>query len=82
MIVPANADPEKWDVYQVKKFALNLDASQKNQIEASFRRVLVALVRRDVPLNDWYLVTPLDPDMLETYLYGPGEPQRLGVDPS
>jgi hypothetical protein len=63
VIVPAAADPEKWDVYQVKKFALNLDASQKRQIEASFRRVLVALVRRGVPLSDWYLVTPLDPTL-------------------
>jgi hypothetical protein len=44
-----------------KKFATNLDASQKRQIEESFQRVLVGLVRRGVPLADWYLVMPLDP---------------------
>jgi hypothetical protein len=63
VIVPAAADRRKWDVYQIKKFAQNLSANQKGQIEKSFRRVLVALVRRGVPLNDWYLVTPLDPTL-------------------
>ena len=61
VIVPAAADPQKWDVYQIKKFAQKLDTNQKGQIEKSFRRVLVALVRRGVPLNDWYLVTPSTP---------------------
>ena len=60
IIIPA-ANPEKWDVYQVKKFATNLTASQKGQIEKSFRSVLVGMVRRGVPLNDWYLTLPLDP---------------------
>lgn len=50
-----------WDVYQVKKFALNLDDSQKRQVEKSFRRLMVGLVRRGLPLGDWYLVMPLDP---------------------
>jgi hypothetical protein len=61
VIVPTETGPQTWDVYQIKKFAQNLTANQKGQIERSFRRVLVGLVRRGVPLNDWYLVTPLDP---------------------
>ncbi len=44
-----------------QEFALNLEAGQRTQIEASFRRVLVALVRHGLPLNDWYVVMPLDP---------------------
>jgi len=63
VIVPAGSDPETWDVYQIKKFAQNLTTNQTAQIEASFRRILVALVRRGVPLRNWYLVTPLDPTL-------------------
>lgn len=58
---PHPGDEESADVYQVKKFATNLDASQRRQIEDSFQRVLVGFVRRGVPLADWYLVMPLDP---------------------
>ncbi|RSM49270.1 hypothetical protein DMB66_45230, partial [Actinoplanes sp. ATCC 53533] len=61
LILPTVADPQLWDVYQVKKFALNLTTGQKGQIEASFKRVLVALIRHGLPLNDWYVVMPLDP---------------------
>ena len=67
IIIPAAANPEKWDVYQVKKFARNLTSGQKAQIVESFGRVLVGLLRRNVPLSDWYLVLPLDPT-LENYL--------------
>jgi hypothetical protein len=63
VVVPSEADPKKWDVYQIKKFAQNLNANQKSQINKSFRRVLVALVRRGFPLSDWYLVIPLDPTL-------------------
>jgi hypothetical protein len=63
VLVPTDERPEKWDVYQIKKFAQNLTANQKSQIEDSFGRVLVGLVRRGVPLNDWYLVMPLDPTL-------------------
>lgn len=63
VIVPNQINPKTWDVYQIKKFAHNLTSSQKGQIEASFRRILMGLVRRDVPLNNWYLVTPLDPTL-------------------
>jgi hypothetical protein len=61
IIIPAASNPEKWDVYQVKKFAQNLTSGQKAQIVKSFGRVLVGMLRRNVPLNDWYLVLPLDP---------------------
>lgn len=67
IIIPAIADPKKWDVYQVKKFAQNLTNGQKTQIIDSCARVLVGMLRKDVPLNDWYLVLPLDPT-LENYL--------------
>jgi hypothetical protein len=63
VIVPTETTPETWDVYQIKKFALNLTTGQKTQIKDSFKRILLALVRRDVPLNNWYLVTPLDPTL-------------------
>lgn len=61
VVVPHPGDSPSADVYQIKKFATNLDSSQKRQIEDSFQRVLVGLVRRGIPLADWYLVMPLDP---------------------
>ncbi|GAA2079255.1 hypothetical protein IDH50_01945 [Aeromicrobium tamlense] len=63
VLVPAGADAKPWDVYQIKKFATNLGDTQKRQIEGSFRRVLIGLVRAGIPLNHWYLVTPLDPTL-------------------
>jgi hypothetical protein len=57
---PRPPDRALADVYQIKKFATNLESSEKRQIENSFRRVLVGLVRRGIPLADWYLVMPLD----------------------
>lgn len=61
VLAPHPGDASFADVYQIKKFATNLDSSQKRQIEDSFQRVLVGLVRRGIPLADWYLVMPLDP---------------------
>ena len=63
VLVPHSVDDDdsSADVYQIKKFATNLDSSQKRQIEDSFQRVLMGLVRRGVALADWYLVLPLDP---------------------
>ncbi|WP_394771329.1 hypothetical protein [Lacisediminihabitans sp.] len=61
VLVPHPGDSSLADVHQIKKFAVNLDASQKRQIEDSFQRVLVGLVRRAIPLADWYLTMPLDP---------------------
>ena len=63
IIIPAAVDPKKWDVYQIKKFARNLRPGQKAQIVESFSRVLIGMVRENVPLNDWYLVLPLDPTL-------------------
>lgn len=56
-------DPVQMDVYQIKKFATNLESTQKTQIENSFRRVLIGLIRRGIALTDWYLVMPLDPTL-------------------
>lgn len=61
VLVPKANSDGVMDVYQIKKFALNLSASQKTQIKNSFKRCLVGLVRRKTLLGDWYLVTPLDP---------------------
>lgn len=67
VIRPAEGDPNRWDVYQIKKFANNLEPGQKRQIIDSFARALVGMLRRGVPLHDWYVVLPLDPT-LENYL--------------
>ena len=61
VLVPNGLAPNTFDVYQIKYFHQALNASQKSQIEKSFRRLLIGLVRRDVPVADWYLVMPLDP---------------------
>ncbi|WP_157187538.1 hypothetical protein [Nocardia vinacea] len=62
LIVPRLGDRgEVWDVYQVKKFALNLTGDQKTQIEKSFRRLMFGLARKEIPVGDWYVVMPLDP---------------------
>lgn len=61
VLVPCAGDGPDVDVYQIKKFATNLDASQKRQVEDSFQRALVGLARRGIRLADWYLVMPLDP---------------------
>ena len=49
VLVPHPGDTSFADVYQIKKFASNLDASQKRQIEDSFQRVLVGLERNGNP---------------------------------
>ena len=59
---PSKREAGMYDVYQIKKYAKTLTASQKKEVEKSFRRVLVGLVRREppVPLGDWFLVAPVD----------------------
>lgn len=64
IIIPATEESEPWDVYQVKKYAANLTSSQKAKIVESFSRLLIGLVRESLPINDWYLVTPLNPTVL------------------
>jgi hypothetical protein len=48
-------------VYQVKSFSSNLTASQKAQVERSFRRVLDYAKGRGLQVTEWYLTLPLDP---------------------
>ena len=64
VIIPATDDFEPWNVYQVKKYAANLNGSQKAKIVQSFSRLLIGLTREGLPVNDWYLVTPLDPTVI------------------
>jgi hypothetical protein len=61
VLAPHPGNPSVRDVYQIKKFALNLDSTQKTQIENSFKRFLIGLVKRKYDLGDWYLMMPLDP---------------------
>ncbi|MCQ2000559.1 hypothetical protein [Arthrobacter zhaoxinii] len=63
VLVPHDSSTQVRDVYQIKKFATNLTANQKTQIESSFKRVLIGLVRKDVPLGNWYLAMPLNPTL-------------------
>jgi hypothetical protein len=64
VLVPATGNSEPWDIYQVKKYAANLSSSQKTKIVKSFSRLLIGLVRKGLPIHDWYLVTPLDPTVI------------------
>jgi len=65
VIIPATEDSQPWDVYQVKKYAANLNSTQKTRIVESFSRLLIGLIRESLPINDWYLVTPLDPTVIK-----------------
>jgi hypothetical protein len=67
VLVPLDAAGEPFDVYQIKKFASNLEDSEKRQIKNSFRRFLVGVGRYEMPAADWYLMMPLDPTK-ENYL--------------
>ncbi|MDT0180664.1 hypothetical protein Q9S36_10695 [Microbacterium sp. ARD31] len=61
VLEPVGAGDAKFDVWQIKRFASKLGASEKRQIEKSFQRAMLALVRRRVRLRHWHLVLPLDP---------------------
>lgn len=61
VLTPLDLPATRFDVWQIKRFAMNLATSEKRQIEKSFQRVLLALVRRGIALRNWYLVIPLDP---------------------
>ncbi|MFE9677402.1 hypothetical protein ACFYO5_25290 [Streptomyces sp. NPDC006259] len=61
VLIPSSPNRAIFDIYQIKKFATNLGDSEKRQIKSSFRRLLIGLVRRGIPVGDWYLVMPLDP---------------------
>lgn len=49
------------DVYQIKKFAVNLGSSEKRQIIESWRRVKKYCNEQGLRLKNWYLTLPLDP---------------------
>jgi hypothetical protein len=61
VLVPGTREPGTFDDYQIKKYARTLTAAQKREVEKSFRQALIGLIRREVPLADWYLVMPVDP---------------------
>ncbi|RFZ06941.1 hypothetical protein DSM43518_03409 [Mycobacterium marinum] len=49
------------EIYQVKKFAENLDASQKSQIVKSHKRIRDYARTRNWTIDKWHLTLPLDP---------------------
>lgn len=63
VLIPVTDGPAPWDVYQIKKYATNLSTSQKNKVVESFARMLIGIVREDLPIRNWYLVMPLDPTL-------------------
>ncbi len=51
----------RFEVYQVKKFASNLTSSQKTQVEKSHARLRDFAGERGWTIDNWYLTLPLDP---------------------
>ncbi|NEC19104.1 hypothetical protein [Streptomyces parvus] len=49
-----------WVVYQIKYFATNLDASQKNQVADSYNKVQAYAASQGARIAAWHLVVPLD----------------------
>lgn len=54
-------DDGKIAVYQIKKFATNLSAGQKEQIKKSWETILAYARNERLELCEWFLVMPLDP---------------------
>lgn len=52
--------PEGWEIYQIKRFATNLDSSQKRQIKKSWSRFQSSNPSYKA-FKFWALVLPLDP---------------------
>ena len=61
VLKPNPREPGRFDDHQIKRYAQTLTNTQKRDIEKSFRRALIGLVRREVALADWYLNMPVDP---------------------
>lgn len=80
VLVPNESAPETFDVYQIKYFHASLTASQKGQIDKSFRRMLIGLIRRQVPVADWYLVMPLNPTVDNFLDWLAAMPDRIIAD--
>ncbi|WP_156737779.1 hypothetical protein [Mycobacterium scrofulaceum] len=53
--------PGHVEIYQVKKFAENLDASQRGQIVESHTRIQDYASTRNWTIDKWHLTLPLDP---------------------
>lgn len=62
VLVPALDGSGQFDVYQVKKYAGTraLTAKQKRDIEESFKRLLIGLAQKNIPVRNWYLTAPTD----------------------
>jgi len=58
-----SSDRTQMDVYQVKKFALNLTANQKSQIEESIKRLASSGDRTRFQVSRCYVTLPLNPTL-------------------
>jgi hypothetical protein len=58
------------EIYQVKRFAENLDASQKSQIIESHSRIQEYAQTRGWAIDKWHLALPLDPTPENTVWLG------------
>jgi HJR/Mrr/RecB family endonuclease len=58
VILPAAEEAELWDVCQVKKYAANLNSTEKNKIVESFSRLLIGLVLPRQPCRIRYRRLP------------------------
>lgn len=63
VIIPSTEAADPWDVYQVKKYAASLTASQRSKVVESLARLLIGIGREALPVNNWHLVMPLDPTL-------------------
>lgn len=66
-------------VYQVKKYAANLNAGQKKKIEKSFQNLLSYTKDAGYQVREWHLVLPLDPTK-ESMIWFEGFTKDRGID--
>ncbi|MEV0682689.1 hypothetical protein AB0I35_02375 [Nocardia sp. NPDC050378] len=54
-------EPNHFEIYQVKRFASNLTATQKAQAIKSHKRIAAYAKKQGWEIDKWYLTMPLDP---------------------
>ncbi|MEV8448645.1 hypothetical protein [Streptomyces parvus] len=60
VIVPDDGS-DSYSVYQIKKFAQNLESNEKRQIASSYGRLTAYVSEQGISVSAWHLVMPLDP---------------------
>ncbi|WP_336160082.1 hypothetical protein [Amycolatopsis sp. VC5-11] len=59
VLVPHSSN--RWEVFQVKKFATTRDNSHERQITKSWNRLLSYTQEKNIHVTAWHVVRPLDP---------------------